>query len=539
MDLPLCITILMLAIPLSTLSNLSIRSLHDNPVLLIKIKDCKIQSGSLKIIHPINISSIQESVDYLITAFYDKPMEKTPLEQLIKYKIKTLYNNLVQITPMRAPRQKRWEAIGTAWKWIAGSPDAQDLRVINSTMNELVSQNNQQYNINNKINGRIAEITESVNKIIRELEDDKLAKDVSLLVTMANIDILNGVLENIQDAITLSKQAIIANRILTIQEINNIKTLLQDEGIDINLPDEALRHVVPKFATSKETILYILHVPKLTKESFTIIRIYPLIQEDHVITNYPKYVFRDGNTLYTTNKPDEFVQKSEYLTELTDSCFRSLIFGTKASCNATFANSTSQTLIEHDAVLIQNAKNHTLRSNCGPDDRKLNGNFVIEFNNCSITFNEKEFRNSETTKEINLIYGAFHETDWNRNREIDIPRIKEEAMGNRKKLEHVYLKQFHFEIKLWSLFGLLSLAYVVSAIVVAKLLCNRYGSGRSSFGDRAVTERATSSSTPTLQPISSPSAALPVHPACLPAARSRPMSSNARSAIPLPQRGAM
>lgn len=161
---------------------------------------------------------------------------------------------------------------------------------------------------------------------------------------------------------------------------------------------------------------------------------------------------------------------------------------------------------------------------------------MIEFNNCSITFNEKEFRNSETTKEINLIYGAFHETDWNRNQEIDIPRIKEEAMGNRKKLEHVYLKQFHFEIKLWSLFGLLSLIYVVSAIVVAKLLCNRYGSGRSSFGDRAVTERATSSSTSTLQPTSSPSAALPVHPACLPAGRSRPV--NARSAIPLPRRGA-
>lgn len=97
------------------------------------------------------------------------------MSNLILQKSRELVNNLYQIKPTKSRRNKRWDAVGTVWKWIAGSPDAEDLRIINRTFNGLIDENNEQVKVNSMIDTKISEITSTVNKLIeRHSAEEKL-----------------------------------------------------------------------------------------------------------------------------------------------------------------------------------------------------------------------------------------------------------------------------------------------------------------------------------------------------------------------------
>ncbi|XP_055623440.1 uncharacterized protein LOC129766864 [Toxorhynchites rutilus septentrionalis] len=351
-------------------------------------------------------SNLKNHTSHKSTSFYDKVDIRNPLGDVVKLKVKKLYNNFLQIKPLQHHRLRRWDTLGATWKWIAGSPDAQDLRIINSTLNELITQNNQQFEVNNHINERISYLTGTINRIIEKMKTNELlTNEITSIITIINIDIINKLLEDIQEAIILSKTSISTNKILSIQEISFIKSLLQNQGVTIDLPDDAFQHVIPKFAVSQGTLLYILHVPRLDNKTSSVIQLHPLVHRNQIINNYPEHVVKIGNTLYATSNPQQFVQKAAYLKAINDACIYPLIFGT---------------------LLIQNAKDNLLRSNCGPDDRTLVGNFLITFSNCTINLNNQSFQNNEVVHEMDVIHGALHNvrTTWNKHHYFDISTIE-------------------------------------------------------------------------------------------------------------------
>lgn len=225
---------------------LSIRDLQNDPLLLVEMKSCKIQTGTIKIIHPINISSIEETAEILVQASYKSNVQATnPLINMLRLKTKKLFSNLHQLKPQQHHRAKRWDAVGTVWKWIAGTPDASDLHAINSTMNDLIDQNNQQYKVNQNINDRIQKLTHAIKEItVQASLNDLMLNDLEIITSILNIDTLNQLLEDIQDAIMLSKLSITSNKILSIREILAVKGLLEEQGVNIHLPDEALQITV-------------------------------------------------------------------------------------------------------------------------------------------------------------------------------------------------------------------------------------------------------------------------------------------------------
>lgn len=135
----------------ATTSKLEIRNLGNDPLLLIKRKECKIVTGVIKVVHPINLTVIAES----ITKFNNMPKsldKKLPLTKIATRRVETLMYNFYEIKPLERNKKKRWDTLGAAWKWLAGSPDAGDLRLINTSMNELISANNLQVQINDMLN---------------------------------------------------------------------------------------------------------------------------------------------------------------------------------------------------------------------------------------------------------------------------------------------------------------------------------------------------------------------------------------------------
>ena len=190
--------------------------------------------------------------------------------------------------------------IGTAWKWIGGSPDAEDLRILNQTMNELIESNNQQYKVNEELGKRLQILTNAINKVIESKNRNQIMLDeIEVLSTIIKIDTINKLLENIQEAIMLFKASLASNKILSLKEIYTIRTLLEEQGIAVDLHDEALNLVKPRIAINANTLLYITRVPQLGKEEAQVIRVAALNQDGQIIKHHPDYIIKSRTNFYS------------------------------------------------------------------------------------------------------------------------------------------------------------------------------------------------------------------------------------------------
>lgn len=452
--------------------NLELSNLNDNVILMIKTGKCKIQTGTIKIIHPINLTDLELTINTLTNIAY-KITKNSPLKDIVKHKIKNIYSNFYQIRPQTNHRTKRWDAIGSTWKWIAGNPDAQDLRIINTTMNQLIDENNKQYTVNEQLGQRIQILTNAINKIAEEYHTNQIAlNELDTITMILNVDVINKILLDIQDAILLSKTATTNSKILSLKEVNIIKEILLKQGIAVDLPDEALTYITPKIVTSKNTLLYILHVPQLEEQESDVIRIFALNINNSVVINHPIYLIKHEKELFTTIKPNDYIQQNIFIEKFQDDCILPLINGKQGNCITKTETHTRAKLIQENQLLITNAKNDELKSNCGPDDRTLKGNIIISFSNCTITFKGQQFTSGEIIEEPQFMQGALHNLPTNHRLEDshDIGKIQNQTLLNRNKIQHVFLKQYNHEIWKWSLSGGLSLTTIMLISLIAFLI---------------------------------------------------------------------
>lgn len=437
--------------------------------MMQKLGPCKIQTGNIRIIHPINLTDLEITINQLTDMVYRKQKNNFVLNQIGKHKIRELYANFLQIKPITHKRVRRWDIIGTAWKWIAGSPDAQDLRIIDTSLDQIISENNHQVKINKQIGNSILELTSAINQVIDKQHSNQIILDeIDVITTILNIDTINKILINIQEAILFSKLHVTNSKMLSSKEMHLIKTILNNQGVQTEIPEEVLNFITPKIATSENTLLYILHVPELEPEESTIIRIHPVNQNDTIIKDYPQFVIKQNKRLFTTSKPENYAQLSLHTEEFHDSCVYALIMGNEPHCLMERNVETSAKLISDNEVFITNSKNLELRSDCGPKNRHLFGSFVVAFSNCTITFMEQNFTSKERISEVGTMHLALHDLIIQQEiiKEHDVAKIEAVALLNRKHLNKVSLQQETDQKWKWSLVGGTSLSSTVLIIIL-------------------------------------------------------------------------
>lgn len=329
-------------------------------------------------------------------------------------------------------------------------------------MIELVDENNQQIQINNRVDERIQTITDMVNKAVTSTNSANkiILSEIEMLTAIINIDTINTILEDIQDAIVKTKIGLASNKVVTLKELMMIRDLMANQGVNITLPEEALKYVIPKIAINEETLLFILEVPKLEDEVSITAMIVPLTVCGTIIREYPQHIIKTKQKIFTTINHNSFVQKYAEIKEFEDGCIKPLIMGTKGTCNVTANSETTMHFITEDKLLIDNAKEEMLSSNCGPNNRTLTGNFLITFWNCTITFKNKQFQSFEIKSEAEEVQGALHNIEITRKliKTIDLDLIEQQHIQNRKRITHLNIQQENHEFWIWSLSGGVSLS---------------------------------------------------------------------------------
>lgn len=453
--------------------HLEIKNLNQDSLLLLHLKNCYIQTGTIKIVHPINLTILEENVNAFLEI--SRKIDRTlPMSDLITRRSKQIADNLVQLKPIKTRRQKRWDSLGTAWKWLAGSPDADDLRLINSSMNNLIDQSNEQIKVNNVINERIVKITNTINQLIDHHTslNTILLKEMDAITLLLSLDATNNILEEIEDTILRARISLPNSKLLTLKEIFLIESILNEQGITTDFPEDALNYVKPKIATKNDTLLYILEIPK-TNGDCQIIKVIPLIVNNTVITDTPNYIIKTNKKLFITNQPQKTVQQFYDTQEFSDHCVFPIIMGLESHCYVSRSNQTTIQTLPGSKILINNAKNQYISSNCGPHNRTLSGNFLLHFGRCTIHIGNETFTSEEIISDTNQLIGIFPGLSINKNiiSKHNLSTLTWQTLSNRHRIDHVQLQQF--EQRKWFYGVLGGFSTTTFIIITIAIICFR------------------------------------------------------------------
>lgn len=403
------------------------------------------------------MTSIQTTVTYL----EDIVNEKNCSNPILTHRIETLKNNLAQVKPLNSKRVRRWDALGKAWKWMAGSPDSDDLKNINSSINHLVDNNNDQVEINEKLEKTLTNLTIYLNDIslLDSQNFNEISKELDSLKIMFHLDLINDEIEAIRNAIIFSKLNILNNKLLSPTETEEITSRLETQGIHQNLIDEALQFATTSVVTNGEVILYIVGIPNFSNTTFQQLRVEAVINQAERIMIPGKIFFKSVSNLYLLITPCTelanwtICKTSELKDVSTDGCISNVITGSPSNCSYEVIYNHIPVIEMGTTTVLLNDVHDTLQNTCGATNRQLRGSYLIVYENCSITFQNFTFTNAVTR----IVEQPFFapSTDLNISRTqtyqtVGINRIHQLHLKNIKKLEYLHTKT---DVTSWSLWG--------------------------------------------------------------------------------------
>lgn len=335
----------------------------------------------------------------------------------MKYKKKILRNStslpflihdITQITNQLKsikPRVKRSiDIIGTAWKWIAGTPDHEDHEIVVNKLNGLLTNNERQKIINEKFIDRINLLTNTTNTILKtfhNLEETQRMIEDSI---RSRINIVKTDVINIEYALQWAKAGVINSFILSEKEINEAKKFLDQEEFPYNNLEEALNFASVKIATDYSSLIYIISLPAINKINCEKLLIKPIKQNENVIKISSENVIRCKNNIFEIKKEcNQFnnlcICNNENLIDISETnCIPPLLKSKNHNC--TFVNNEHIPTIEeiNQGTIILNQFKGTLEI---LENKKyqLTGTYLIQFHNKTITIENRTF----TSKEISSL----------------------------------------------------------------------------------------------------------------------------------------
>lgn len=281
-------------------ANVQIFEYTYTPLVIIKVQPAKITDGNFKIIHPINITAYEKIYYLAIPMVRWHVNDTSPLKPQCEYLLNSINEQLQQLQPNRGKRSINW--IGSAWKWIAGTPDAYDFDKLLTKQNELIENSNRQILINRNIINSSNKMIDNFNQILEQLKDKT---NENLAQTLFNkLLILKEEIDEITNAIHWAKKGIINTKILGKGELDQI--MHEMDTLPYGNTAEALNYAAPSVAIKERLILYIVSIPLTSKKEYNHLILKSVTNQMKRIVLDHNHVLASKEEYYTINKECEF-----------------------------------------------------------------------------------------------------------------------------------------------------------------------------------------------------------------------------------------
>lgn len=462
-------------------ARIQIHDLTNNPLAIVPLGEARVKIGYIRIVHPIDLVQIGNTIVNVNNDIQNNPFTN-PLYELIQIKNYKLYETFLKSKPL-TKREKRWDTVGTVWKWIAGSPDAEDLRLINSSMNSLILQNNKQILINQAIDKRIQEITDITNQVLKiESEHTKNHSiEINQLIVLSNLDSLQNQVETLEEAILMAKHGIPSSKLLSMRDFTRIASFLQTHDVQITSFEELLSQSKAQVMLNSTHIIYMLKVPQVSLASYEYDYVDSIIKSQKRISLNKNYILRNATHVYEMDQACEeqnnyFLCENSQL-EHVNECIHRLTTGQHSNC--TFEKVYSKGLVKriNDGTILINDAIVEVTSNCTNSSQPLNGSFLIQFTQCNLHINGELYSNYELT----IPGRPYYPTTGLRADEVHIideppvEYLQKLTLNHREELETLKLQNHSLSWKL-NIFGSVGFSTVIliaSSIAVFYYLSRR------------------------------------------------------------------
>jgi len=192
--------------------------------------------------------------------------------------------------------------IGSAWKYIAGSPDHEDLVMIEESLNNLAINNNEQIIINNQLQDRINNLTTISNMLANTIQNDNRFSNEIASNLQNQVRLIKEEIGNIKFAIQWAKINVINTLLLNKFELIEINKIFQRNNISSFSVEEMLEFVDVSVLQNKTTIIYMIKIPELEPCNYENLVIKPVIKNQSVVHLDINEIFKSNNKILALPK---------------------------------------------------------------------------------------------------------------------------------------------------------------------------------------------------------------------------------------------
>lgn len=385
------------------------------------------QDGVFRIIHPIDVNQYDTFVKETKT-FVERNIPKTnPFYSILNEDITQALDLIQSIVPFsnvdnnkrksnnnstkdnntsnknegsKFLRSKRsFNIIGTAWKYIAGTPDHDDFEMLDFNINELNESNNKQIVINQMLDDRLNNVTKIINEMSNAIgKNDYLNNEIALSL-QSRIRLIKEQLINIHYAIQWAKSGVINSIILNKLEIKLALEKLNTERMPFASNEEAMEYAKVNVIYKNSMILYVIKIPLTNEEIYENLLLYPVKKNEKIIKLSFNKIIKNSKEIFGIKSNCQKynsvrICKNDQLINLSNNtCSTNIINSLPSYC--TYTNSQHIPSIENilPGVILLNDYNGTILI----DEVKhhLFGTYLIKFSNTTIVAQDKIYRNFE------------------------------------------------------------------------------------------------------------------------------------------------
>lgn len=296
---------------------------------------------------------------------------KSHMKKLLDADISEI-SRLIQTVNTHHRQARSLNALGTALKYIAGTPDHGDFERITNTAEQLITSQDRQFTINTEVQKEINSLTIMVNKILKSEKQREIDTGNLYDILLARNRAVIMELENLITSITFAKIGVLNSIILNNNEINvviknehftnlSVADVMSVSKIKIvqynNIIYFLIRYPIPKFRCKKIIIFPVAHGHKILHLHDSTIA---------VCQNHTLAVRSCSDTIPTFCLPSSAT-----------SCALQLMTRNTANCNTTFNDLAPITSMGDGMVVINDQVAVVEENNEAPIT--VNGTYLITF----------------------------------------------------------------------------------------------------------------------------------------------------------------
>lgn len=412
-------------------------------------KDIRIIDHYHRVFHFINLTQYHHSIETIeknIKLLDESISDTKPLLETIKNNFVLLKVKINNLSPNFRNKRGLINALGKGIKFITGNLDSEDEKEIKNTLETLTKgmQNNsiemnsfvqisetlssQIRNTTMHINKQQAIVTRYINNFRNEIQNkiSTLEDEVIFLKHIYQVDnditLLRNHVDDIGQVIFTSKLGIIPTDILDQQELQLIEDFESYTNIKINV------------IFLEETISIVLSIPKYSPNSLSKITFEPIPnKENKSLYLEENQILLDKNlNIFHINTLNNLIKN---LKPFSDPCIENIVHNNEAKCTLRKFDFLEVKEIKQGFLLFKNFYGN-LTENCIHENHgKFSGTFILKFENCNVTIENKIYYNDKLKLKENVILSHL------------ITDIKENKTFIDLKLEDLYVKQLSYENK--------------------------------------------------------------------------------------------